>query len=99
MKVFFGALLMALAVLIGAVLVFAVTIGSANAEEAPNIQCNSLNVADDYICMKANWRPKKQVSYDTGKYYCANKGGSLNGQGEIVLYVDDTPFTFNIDCK
>ena len=73
--------------------------GAAYAEEVPNIQCNSLNVADDYACMKANWRPKKQVSYDTAQKYCNRDGGNLHGQGEIRLSVDDALHVFKIDCK
>ena len=99
MKVFFGALLMALTVLIGAFLLFAATIGSAYADEVPNIQCDNGDAIADSQCMREHWRPKKQVSYDTAKPYCTRNGGKLQGQGEIVLYVDDTPFTFNIDCK
>lgn len=99
MKDFLTALFWSLAALIGGVLLFAFTIGAANAAEVPNIQCDSANLNDDYTCMKANWRPKKQVSYDTAKPYCYSNGGNLQGQGEIVLSVDDAPYIFKIDCK
>lgn len=69
------------------------------AAPVPDIKCNTGNMMNDYECMRENWRPKKQVSYDTAKTYCDSKGEHLQGQGEIMLWVDDTPYNFRIDCK
>jgi hypothetical protein len=74
-------------------------IGHAFAQSVPNIQCNSGNLQLDYQCMRDNWRPKKQISYDTGRAYCDSSEGVLHGKGEIRLNVDDTPYVFKIDCK
>lgn len=89
---------MSLAVVIGTFILLAVLFGRAKAAEVPNIQCNSGDLAQDNQCMRDNWRPKKQISYDTGRPHCNRDGQQLHGKGEIVLNVDDTPYSFKIDC-
>jgi hypothetical protein len=71
---------------------------SAYATEQPDFKCDTFNVAEDYKCMRENWRPKKQVSYDTGRPYCDRDGQQLHGKGEIKLNVDDEMYSFKIDC-
>jgi hypothetical protein len=81
------------------VITSSIIINTAYATPVPDVKCETGNMVDDYACMKANWRPKKQVSYDTAKTYCTRGGGQLSGQGEIMLWVDNVAYNFKIDCK
>ncbi len=94
MKEFLAYLIIGLIILLSIV----IGIGYASADEVPNIQCNSGDIALDNKCMRDNWRPKKQISYDTGRPYCNREGQQLHGKGEIVLNVDDAAYSFKIDC-
>ncbi len=69
-----------------------------HANEQPDYKCDTYNVADDYACMRENWRPKKQVSYEKADPYCDRGGQQLHGKGEIHIFVDDEMYTFKIDC-
>ena len=71
---------------------------TAYAAEQPNIQCNSGDLNADYACMKANWRPKKQISYDTAESICDWHGNHLEGKGFVHLNIDDTPYNYEINC-
>lgn len=70
----------------------------AHADEQPDFKCETYNVANDYACMRENWRPKKQVSYEKADPYCDRDGQRLHGKGEIDIFVDDEMYTFKIDC-
>ena len=71
---------------------------TAYAAEQPNIQCNSGDLNADYACMKANWRPKKQISYDTAQPICNWHDKHLYGNGFIQYNVDDSLYLMDINC-
>lgn len=89
MKDFFNALIASLTVLIGAVLLLAVGLGIAKADEKDNPKKDNPEIVQDYV--QCTYKPSAS---DEVIKYC----GTLKGSGSVSIRICGVNYTVDIIC-